>query len=314
MDYEKSPFHIKYRPQNFDEFVGNSAVIESLSSVLAKEDRPHSLLFTGPSGSGKTTIARIIAKELQCSDKEFYELNAANTRGIDTVREMIRSSNYAPLEGPVKIFLLDEAANITGAAAEALLKFLEDTPDHVYIILCTTAPEKLTKTVRNRCTTFHLSYLNTKDMKDLLQWVLINEQAELSDEVEKSLLFTADGCPRKLLVLLDQIVDIPTEEGRLQAIQTVSLDEVQVIDICRKLISNEKGPQRWEALKKMIQNVDQEPESIRRSILGYLTSVLLNSSGPKASYIAKVMIEFSTNYYDSGKSGLAMSCFMTTLL
>ncbi len=314
MEHEKLPLHRKYRPQNFDEFLGNSAVVESLKSILAKEDRPHSLLFTGQSGVGKTTLARIIAKELKCSEKELYELNAANTRGIDTVREMIRSSAYAPLDGPVKIFLLDEAQGISGAGAEALLKFLEDTPNHVYIILCTTAPEKLIKTIKTRCSTFHLSPLNTKDMKELLQWVLTSEEAEMSEEVEKSLLFTADGCPRKLLVLLDQIIDIPTEEGRLQAIQTVSLDEVQIIDICRKLISNEKGPQRWEALKKMIQNVDQEPETIRRSILGYLSSVLLNSNGPKATYIARIITEFSSTYFDTGKAGLTVSCYMTTLI
>ena len=312
MDYEKSPLHIKFRPQNFEEFIGNSAAIASLKSVLAKENRPHSLLFTGPKGTGKTTLARIVGKELECSNKEFYELDAGTEGGIDTIREIKSNANYAPLEGPVKVFLIDEAHAISSAASKGLLKFLEEPPQHVYNILCTTEPEKLIATIRNRCTTFHLSYLNTREMKDLLEWVTTNEQIELSEKIEKKLLFTADGCPRSLLVLLDQIADIPTEEGKIQAIQTISIDEVQVKDICQKLISNEKGSQRWKDLKEMVRNIDQEPESIRRGILGYLSAVLLNNEGSKASRIAKMIDMFSEPLFNSGKPGLVLGIYLTT--
>ena len=171
-----APLHLKYRPSCFEEIVGNSGTISSLSSILhRREGSPHAFLFVGPSGTGKTTLARIIKQSLKCSDTDFQELNVANTRGIDTIRDIVQNCRLYPIEGDVKIFLLDEAAKLTNDAQNALLKVLEDTPKHVYIILCTTDPEKLLNTVKTRCTTFQLQKLINKDMISLLKRVIDSE-------------------------------------------------------------------------------------------------------------------------------------------
>ena len=107
------PLHTKYRPQNFDEFIGNEQVVESLKIILSRSVGDiKSFLFTGPSGVGKTTLARIIGNQLKCSDRDFYEYNVANVRGIDTIREIANNSKYLPFSGKIKIYLLDEDARI----------------------------------------------------------------------------------------------------------------------------------------------------------------------------------------------------------
>ena len=146
------PLHIKYRPQTWDEIKGNEAVVEGLESQFSsksKKNRPHVFLFYGPSGCGKTTLARIVKDELECSEANFNELNVANTRGIDTIREVIQFSHYSTFDGSPRIFLFDEAHKLTNDAQNALLKVLEDTPPKVYFILCTTDPKKIIKTIRN---------------------------------------------------------------------------------------------------------------------------------------------------------------------
>src|SRR5690606_3369465 len=109
-------------------------------------DIPHAMLFTGPSGCGKTTLARILRVKLRCSDNDFQEINAADFRGIDSIRSMRQQVGAAPLGGDSRIWLIDEAHSMTADAQNAFLKLLEDTPRHVYFFLATTDPQKLKKT------------------------------------------------------------------------------------------------------------------------------------------------------------------------
>lgn len=308
------PLHIDYRPQTFDEVIGNKATIDSLKSILSRKDHPHSFLFCGPSGCGKTTLARLLTKGLGCEDLEFHELNAANTRGIDTIRETIQKGFYAPLSGSIKVFLFDEAHQITGAAGEVLLKFLEDTPPHVYNILCTTNPEKILKTIKTRCTTYTVSSLTTPEMSKLLEWVLTSEKIELPQKVKASLMSASDGCPRRLLVMLDQIIDIEKEQDQLEAIVNTTDESVQIIDLCRRLIEREGGIKKWAGLSEMLRTFDQDPEQTRRAILGYLSKVLLGCKGEEGKRIVLLMSEFQNNYYDTAKAGLVCSIYMACLV
>jgi DNA polymerase-3 subunit gamma/tau len=308
------PLHLDYRPQNFEEIIGNKSIVESLRSILAREDRPHCYMFTGPKGCGKTTFARILAKALGCEDMEIHEYDTSNVRGIDEIQEIKRQSFFAPLSGKIRVNIFDEAHEITKKGAEAMLKFLEDTPAHIYNILCTTNPEKIPETVQRRCTYYTVKTLLSREMESLLNWVLKSEDVVIPESVGKVLISASDGCPGILLVKLDQVIDIKGEESQLGGITNFTTENAQIIDICRVLTSNEKGHIRWEALSKMLKDFESDPEQTRRAILGYLAKVLIGAKDQKARRTALVMSEFMNNYYDNGKSGLVSSCYMTCLI
>ncbi len=304
------PLHIKYRPNSFSEFLGNRSTIESLKSVLSRDkDLPHSILFQGPSGCGKTTLARILKTELECSDMDFSELNMSNTRGIDTIREISSNCRYSPINGKSKIYLLDEIQRVTGDGQNALLKVLEDTPLHVYFILCTTEPEKLIITIRNRCTTYQISPLVSPVLRKLLDWVCQEEKVKIGDEVLKEIVRVSNGSPRQALVLLDQIIDIPDDKTALQAITDNTISEVQVLEICKLLLKDKKD--KWKEMSVLIKGVNAEPESVRYAVLGYLASTLLSQENDR---IANMIRLLSDSFIYSGRAGMVVALYLVCKL
>jgi DNA polymerase III subunit gamma/tau len=300
------PLHIKYRPQTFDEVVGNESVTESLKTILSRDKgEVKSFLFTGNSGCGKTTLARIIASELGCEGMNFYEYNSANTRGVDTIREIANNCKFAPLSGRVKIYLLDECHKLTGDAANALLKILEDTPQHVRFILCTTDPDKLLKTIKTRCSTFQVKELTKAKMLKLLNWVCSEEKVKLSNEVVNKITECADGSPRQALVLLDQVIDLTDDKLALETIINSTVDEKSVLDLCQNLLGNAN----WTTIAVIIKAMDEEPEKIRNAVLGYMNKVLLSKPNDRASDIIEI---FKDNWFYSGAAGLTQSCYILT--
>jgi replication-associated recombination protein RarA len=151
-------------------------------------------------------------------------------------------------------------------------------------------------------------------MINLINWVIQSENTQLCDAVKNAILFAAEGCARKAMVILDQIIDIQEEEKQLEAINENTPDETTVIDLCRKIMAKEPGANRWKEISVMLKGIDQEAEGVRRAILGYLTSVLLNGDHKNGERVVQLMSEFMNNYYDSGKSGLIASCYMSTLI
>jgi len=221
------PLHIKYRPRTWDEIWGNEEVVELLKSSLSKpaEKRPHVFLLQGPSGCGKTTLARIIKKELGCADLYYNELNVADTRGIDRVRYIISECQNTPWMGSVKIYVLDEFHQITKEAQNALLKILEDTPRHVYFILCTTEPKKIIRPIRTRSATYQVNSLPPSLIRDLLNWVCNEERKEVSNEALEVISRTCEGSSRQALVSLDQVIDINDPQKALKIITQASFQE-----------------------------------------------------------------------------------------
>lgn len=297
-----------HRPDSLDKMKGNKQTIQALKSSLNKEDPPHAFLLTGPSGCGKTTIARIIRQYLRCSEIDYHEIDSADFRGIDHIREIRRRASKSPMDGPCQVWLLDEAHMIgrggdssKNEAQNALLKALEDTPSHVYFILATTNPEQLLKTVRNRCSQFSVGPLDENVMFKWLKRIIRSEKKKVPDDVLEQICDDSLGSPRSALVILDKIIDLDPE-SMIEAAKQQAEKENEIIELCRILMKANS----WKPVAKVLKNLNQDPETIRRSVLAYFSTVLLNS-GSEKSYL--IIDSFREPFFNSGKPGVIAACY-----
>jgi len=294
--------HIDHRPKTLEEVAGNVAVKKSLESILGKgEKTPHAFLFTGPSGCGKTTLARILATALGIHDEDFKEIDSADFRGIDSVRDIRKAMRFKAIKGDRRGWLLDECHKLTNDAQNALLKGLEDTPQHVFFFLATTEPNKLLKTLKGRCTSFEVQSLEESELFKLCREVAFREGKKIPKEVLQQISRDAGGSPRVALVVLGKIIDME-EEDMLKAAEQAAAEESQVIDLCRSLMKGAK----WPTIAKILKEIDAEPESTRYAVLGYFNSVLLNKGDAR---VAEMIEIFEDPFFNSGKAGLTRACF-----
>lgn len=298
----------KYRPTTHHAVVGQREVIKSIEEMLVKNKVPHFILFTGPSGCGKTTLARILKKSLGCADADFNEMNCADFRGIDMVRDIRSRMTLSPIGGDCRIWLIDECHELTKQAQEAFLKILEDTPPHVYFFFATTDPQKLKKTIITRSTELKVKAFTKADTMKLLRTVAKKEKIKLSKEVAEKIHEYSDGSARKSLVLLHQIQGLGEEE-QLEAIGS-SDTRRQAIELARLLM---KPKAQWREATDILKSIDDEPETVRRMILGYCNSVILGG-GPLSGRCFDLINIFRDHYYDCGKSGLAADCYEAIVL
>lgn len=292
----------KYRPTTFEEMVGNVEVVTTLKADMAKEDHPHAYLLYGPTGCGKTTLGRIIASELGCSEDDFKEVDSADFRGIDTIREVRKQSQYKPLSGKCRVWLLDEVHQQTKDAQHALLKALEDAPPHVYYILATTEPQKLLATLKGRCSQYQVKQLTDSEMMKLLRSVVKAENQKLNKDVYEQIIMDSQGHPRNALQVLDQVLGVPAEMRNEVAKRAAEIQS-DAIELCRALM--QKAP--WKKVAAILTKIkDQEPESIRRLVLSYCNSILLKGENMQAGL---VMEQFIEPFYNTGFPGLTFACF-----
>ena len=296
----------KYRPKTLKEMKGNRNALKGLLGFFKKKEVPHFILLTGSSGTGKTTLARIIRNKLDCSDLDYKELNTADFRGIDTVREIRSKMHLSPVSGEVRVWLIDESHAGTKQFQESFLKLLEDTPDHVYFIFATTDPQKLLPTIRTRATEIKLSSLNDKYMMELLTSVEEKEELTISEDVNEKIIKVSDGSPRKALVILNQIMDVADEEKQLDMIEG-SQYEAEAIAIARGLLDQRMS---WAGMAQILKNIEglgDQAEGIRWLVLSYMSSVALKN--PKLANRATFVIEcFSEPFFDTKQAGLIASC------
>lgn len=282
--------HKDYRPDELDMFVGSLSTIKALNSKINSNDAPHVYLITGPSGCGKTTLGRIIARHFKSlledetpgNSRNYKELDSADFRGIDTIREIRRSLNYAPQgKASSRCFLLDECHQLSNDAQEALLKALEETPDHIYFILATTNPEKLKDTLKRRCHHFEVSALGDDEMSDFLSNIIDEEEKKVPEKVLESIVESSMGSPGKALVLLDKIIDMKSKD-MLKQIETTAAQFNKSIDLCLALI-NKKS---WSKIKQILIGLKKEnPESIRIHIMKFCSGSLLKKENERAYLI-----------------------------
>jgi len=305
----------KFRPRSLKVIEGQAGAVASISKMMEKGQVPHAVLLTGPSGCGKTTIARILKQHLECGDNDFMELNCADFRGIDMVRDVRRNMMFAPITGKVRMWLIDEAHRLTGEAQDAFLKMLEDTPDHVYFVLCTTNPQKLIKTIHTRCSEVKLSALDAPALQRCLQRVITKAALTVEEQVIEEIIEAADGSARKALVILEQVASLEGAEAQLKAIQTTTFNKDTAVDLARELMFPKLG---WVHVAKLLRSLqDQDVEGIRYCILGYARSCMIGKDDkpPNIKLGArafKIIDIFSRAFYDSKQAGLAAACWEVT--
>ena len=217
---------LKYRPQIFEDLIGQEVIVDTIINSIKAKKIPNAYLFTGIRGIGKTTIARIVAKSLNCnygienlckenlcencesiknsSHIDVLEMDAASKTGVDDVRDLIEFSRYGPTSSKFKIFIIDEVHMLSKQAFNALLKTLEEPPEYLKFIFATTEIKKIPITVVSRCQRFDLSRIKSVELLDFLKKVKEKENGKITDDALKLIVKISEGSVRDALSLLDR--------------------------------------------------------------------------------------------------------------
>jgi DNA polymerase III subunit gamma/tau len=258
---------LKYRPQNFDDLIGQEFVAETITNSIIVDKIPNAYLFTGIRGIGKTTTARIVAKALNCSNGienlckddlcescesitnsshiDVMEIDAASNTGVDNVRELIEFSRYRPTSSKYKIFIIDEVHMLSKQAFNALLKTLEEPPEYLKFIFATTEIKKIPITVVSRCQRFDLSRIKSSELFEFIKKIKNKENGKASDEALKLIVKISEGSVRDALSLLDRAL-LSLEKNielDLNAAQKIFgyFDKSQLIDLFELILKGEEA-------------------------------------------------------------------------
>jgi len=296
-------FARKYRPQTFDDLVGQAHVSRTLKNAVAQNRLAHAYLFVGPRGIGKTSTARILAKALNCvkgptvnpdgtcgncreiaagNSLDVLEIDGASNNGVEQVRELRENVRYAPSKSRYKIYIIDEVHMLTAAAFNALLKTLEEPPPHVKFIFATTEPQKVLPTIVSRCQRFDLHRIPAKLIADHLQFIAGKEKITLEPAAAHAIARGAEGGLRDAESMLDQLVAFCGEKIAENDVLNVFgfTSEQTVVDLMGKILRSETAP----ALDVLYQQCEAGKDMMRlmSDLISYLRDLLVFKAKPDA--------------------------------
>ncbi|HIZ28515.1 MAG TPA: DNA polymerase III subunit gamma/tau [Candidatus Adamsella sp.] len=295
------PLYRKYRPQTFADLIGQEALVKTLSNAIKLDKVAHAYLFTGPRGTGKTSSARIFAKSLNCingpttepcgkcpncldmmngSSLDVIELDAASNNSVEDARNLLEKTQFVPISGNYKIYIIDEVHMLSTAAFNALLKTLEEPPKKLIFILATTEPHKVLETIISRCQRFDFRRIKSEDIFKRLKHISELEKINITDEAIRLIARKSFGGMRDALAMLDQ-ASVLALDGKTIDVPDVlsiigSLSEDSLFEIVDTL-AHKKPDKLLEILNKILQS-GNEPSMILKELTQYFRNLLLIKS------------------------------------
>ena len=283
----------KYRPQKFDDVVGQKVIVKTLSNAIINNKITHAYLFAGPRGTGKTSIAKIFAKTINCENLfnltpcdectscklfnekqtvDIIEIDAASNNGVDEIREIKNNVNLVPTNGKYKVYIIDEVHMLTTAAFNAMLKTLEEPPKNVIFILATTEPHKIPLTILSRCQRYDFKRLSNNEIVDRLQFIINQEHIDVEDGVLEMISDISNGGMRDSIGLLDQLITFCDNKIKINDVHELNgtIDSDQMFMFIKTMFEK-----KYDAILNLLNDYDNQGKNLSK-IMEYVVEYLKN--------------------------------------
>ncbi|MFA6320647.1 MAG: DNA polymerase III subunit gamma/tau, partial [Candidatus Omnitrophota bacterium] len=312
-------FARKYRPQTFDDIIGQSHVTTTLKNAISQDRVAHAYLFAGPRGVGKTTAARILAKALNCekgptikpcntcsackeitqgSSLDILEIDGASNRGIDEIRNLRDNVKFAPSKGKFKVYIIDEVHMLTSEAFNALLKTLEEPPAHVKFIFATTQAHKVPPTILSRCQRFDFRRIATKEIADSLKKIVKHEKLDIDEEPINLIAKYSDGGMRDAQVMLDQMTSFTKGKVTTKDVAKIlGMVEDEALFELSAAIKNKDAVTALGVLDKLV-NEGKDVTQIALGLIEHFRNITITKISPSAEGLIDAGAEKIKRYKD----------------